>query len=76
MDVPFDHNIFKRSVKDWMKSNPEGSLADLVDFCEELIPPQSFSTSRWIVDQTVSWYKHILAHREMHDMVAVADEEF
>lgn len=48
-----------------MKEHPDGSLTDLVDFCEEQIPPQHYATSRWIVDQTVSWYKHILVHREL-----------
>lgn len=70
-----DHNAFKKSVKDWMRENPEGSLPDLIDFCEEQIPTNQFATSRWIVDQTVSWYKHILVHRELtseqqdHDFV-------
>jgi hypothetical protein len=60
----FDCNKFKRSVKDWIQSNPQASVADLVDFCEEQIPPQQFATHQWLVDQTVSWYRHILSHRD------------
>ena len=61
----FDSNQFKRSVKDWMRSNPEGSLAELTDYCEELIPPQQYAAHKWLVEHTVSWYRHILTHREI-----------
>ena len=60
----FDINEFKKSVKQWITENPKGSVADLVDYCEELIPPQQFSANKWLIDQTVSWYKHILSQRE------------
>lgn len=60
----FDCNKFKRSVKDWIHSNPQATVADLVDFCEEQIPAQQFATHEWLVDQTVGWYRHILSHRD------------
>lgn len=60
----FDFNRFKRSVKDWIRENPAGSENDLRDYCEELIPPAQFSANEWVVDHTVSWYRHILNHRE------------
>ena len=60
----FELNHFKRSVKEWIRVNPEGSLADLQDFCEETIPPQLFAANQWLVEQTMSWYKHILDHRK------------
>jgi hypothetical protein len=59
----FDTNHFKRAVKDWMKQHPEGSEAELTDFCEELIPVHQFAAHRWLVDHTVSWYRHVVAHR-------------
>lgn len=59
----FDANQFKRSVKDWIRGNPEGTEADLVDFCEEQIPPQHFSANQWLVEHTLSWYRHIVAQR-------------
>lgn len=61
----FDTNVFKRSVKNWVKMNPQGSDQDLLDFCEEQIPPAQFTSYQWIVEQTVSWYRHVLAQREM-----------
>lgn len=60
----FDPNTFKRNVKDWMRAHPEGSEADLVDFCEELIPTVLYTANQWLVEHTLSWYKHILAQRE------------
>jgi hypothetical protein len=60
----FDFNGFKRSVKQWMQDNPEGSMTDLRDYCEELIPSPQYAANAWIVDQTLSWYQHILSQRE------------
>lgn len=60
----FDFNDFKRSVKDWIRENPSGSVQELRDFCEERIPSNQYAANEWVVDQTVSWYRHILAHRE------------
>lgn len=60
----FDFNEFKRSVKDWIKHNPSGTTQDLRDFCEEKIPSHQYAANEWVVDQTVSWYKHILAQRD------------
>lgn len=60
----FDANSFKRAVKDWIRKNPEGSLADLTDFCDDQIPAAQYANWQWLVDQTVSWYGHILNHRE------------
>lgn len=60
----FDANQFKRSVKDWIRANPEGTEADLVDFCEEQIPPQFFAANQWLVEHTLSWYKHIITQRQ------------
>ena len=60
----FDCNNFKKQVKDWIKDNPVGSVPDLVDYCDELIPSQYYTTHSWLVDQTVGWYKHILMQRE------------
>lgn len=60
----FDHNEFKRSVKDWIRDHPKGELSEFAEFCEDLIPPAQFANHRWIVDQTLSWYQHILSRRE------------
>jgi hypothetical protein len=59
----FDANQFKRAVKDWIRSNPEGTETDLVDFCEDQIPPHHYATHQWLIEHTVSWYRHILAQR-------------
>ena len=61
----FDVNAFKKQVKVWIAEHPQGEIADLVDFCEELIPPQQFSANKWLVDQTVSWYRHVLVQRDI-----------
>ncbi len=65
----FDFNEFKRSVKEWIKVNPGGSVQDLRDFCEDKIPSNHFSANQWLVEQTVSWYRHILAHRDYSNTV-------
>ena len=62
-----DLNVFKKSVKDWIKVNPQGTLVDLRDYCEDQIPPAQFAAYEWLVDQTVGWYKHILDRREITD---------
>ena len=61
----FDFNGFKKSVKEWIRTNPDGSVNDLRDFCEEQIPPPQYTANEWIVEQTVSWYRHILNHRDV-----------
>jgi hypothetical protein len=60
----FDTNSFKKSVKLWIKDNPHGTDQDLLDFCEERIPPSQYAASQWLIDQTLSWYRHVLAQRE------------
>ena len=60
----FDANKFKQSVKGWMRENPNGTVHDMVDFCEDQIPSTQYASHRWLIDQTVDWYKHILAQRE------------
>jgi len=59
-----DANTFKRAVKDWIRSNPDGTIENLRDFCEEQIPSSEFTANTWIVEQTLSWYGHILSHRD------------
>ena len=66
----FDPNRFKRSVKDWIKAHPEGTETDLADFCEEQIPPAQYQAHQWLVEHTISWYRHILAQRLGHDVDA------
>lgn len=60
----FDFNQFKRAVKGWVRENPKGTVTDLVDFCEDQIPPAQYTAHQWLIEETVSWYKHILAHAE------------
>ena len=62
-----DLNAFKKQVKVWIKANPEGTIHDLRDYCEEMIPSHQFAAYEWLIDQTVGWYKHILDHREVTD---------
>jgi hypothetical protein len=70
----FDFNEFKRSVKSWMRDNPQGSTMDLVEFCEEVIPPAQYQSNQWVIEQTVSWYKHVLSHRERAAQPVEADD--
>ncbi len=60
----FDPNTFKRSVKEWIRNNPDGSLNEFVDFCEEQIPPTLYAANQWLIEQTKCWYKHILESRK------------
>ena len=69
----FDVNEFKKRVKQWIAEHPQGEAADLVDYCEELIPPQQFSANKWLVEQTVSWYRHVLVQREISRSVEDPD---
>ena len=59
----FDANLFKRSVKEWIKLHPEGSESDLADFCEDQIPSAQYASHQWLVEHTLNWYRHILAQR-------------
>ncbi len=70
----FDINEFKKKVKEWIRQNPQGDESEFVDFCEDLIPPAQFSANRWIVDQTVAWYRSILQSRK--EELANEDENF
>jgi hypothetical protein len=60
----FDPNRFKRSVKDWIKTHPEGTETELADFCEDQIPSAQYQAHQWLVEHTLSWYRHILAQRQ------------
>ena len=71
----FDANQFKRSVKEWMRAHPEGSEADLADYCEELIPPAQYAAHQWLVDHTVSWYRYVLAQRRREANADGYDED-
>lgn len=59
----FDVNEFKKQVKEWMLVHPQAEAVELRDFCEELIPPPQFAANRWLVEQTLSWYLHIVQNR-------------
>ena len=60
----FDPNRFKKAAKDWVKTHSNGSISDFVDFCEEQIPAPDFATNQWLIEQSLSWYEHILAQRK------------
>ncbi len=71
----FDTNEFKKSVKEWMRDNPRASEEELRDLCEDLIPSAMFTRYQWLIDHTVSWYRHILAQRkDSRLLVDEADE--
>ncbi len=59
-----DNNEFKRKVKDWIKKNPAGSEQELTEYCEDLIPPADFSNQKWLIDQTIHWYRYVIAERD------------
>ena len=65
----FNINEFKKRVKEWVDQNPSGDVADLLDYCEELIPAKDFSANQWLIEQTVSWYQYTVAQREIHDQI-------
>ena len=60
----FDPNSFKKNVKEWIRQNPDGTLNELVDYCEEQVPPALFAANQWLIEQTKSWYRHILDSRK------------
>ena len=54
-------NNFKKEVKRYgCLKNPNGSEMELLDFCEDIIPANQYVANKWIIDETVSWYKHVL----------------
>ena len=59
----FDFNVFKRQIKEWMQANPNGTIDELNDYCEDLIPPQHYAANQWLIEQTTAWYRHILDRR-------------
>lgn len=66
----FDINHFKKQVREWMGNNPEGDEGDFLDFCESMIPVGAYSSHKWLVDQTLAWYRHMQAQRESNKMMA------
>ena len=69
----FDVNHFKRSVKSWIRTNPQGSLVDLRDYCDELVPAPLYAANQWLIDQTLSWYRHVLERRELECVGGMED---
>lgn len=62
-----DFNRFKRSVKEWIREHPDCSIIELQDYCEEQIPSSQYVANKWIIDQTISWYQHIISLRKDDD---------
>ena len=60
----FDANLFKRAVKDWIQANPSGTMEDLREFCEEQSPTAQYAAWQWLIEQTTSWYGHVLRQRD------------
>lgn len=60
-----DTNEFKRSVKEWIARNPNGTLCEFIDYCEELIPTAQYAANKWLINQSIDWYKHILSSRKV-----------
>ena len=71
----FDTNKFKRAVKVWVRENPNGSIEDMVDFCEELIPTQMYQSHLWLVEQTTGWYQHLLSTRRCSRLLGEFEPE-
>jgi len=61
----FDANRFKRDIKEWVRCNPNGTLLEFADYCEDLIPPNQFSANKWLIEQSLDWYRYILSSREL-----------
>ena len=73
----FDRNTFKKCVKQWVRSNPGATVQQLVDYCEELIPPAEYSANSWMIDQTIHWYKNFLSSQGFeHDEYELEDEPY
>ncbi len=73
----FDRNTFKKNVKQWVRENPGATVQQLVDFCEEQIPPSDFSANAWMIDQTIHWYKNFLSSQEFnHEDYEMDDEPY
>lgn len=72
----FDRNQFKRIVKQWVKDNQQATIYDLIDYCEDQIPPADYTANSWLIDQTVNWYKHILANREYYTNEVESEDFF
>lgn len=60
----FDPNKFKKAIKEWVKMHSNASIGEFVDFCEAQIPAPHFAANQWLIEQSLSWYEHILAQRK------------
>ena len=60
----FDVNEFKRKIKTWVTNHPDGNENDLIDYCEDLIPPAHSAANQWLVEQTVGWFRHLKAGKK------------
>jgi hypothetical protein len=72
----FDPNQFKRSVKEWMKQHPTATEIELIDFCEDQIPVSQYASYEWLVEHTVSWFRHIVAQRVKSRNDLHSEEEY
>ena len=60
----FDVNQFKRSMKDWISSHPEGTIAEFTDYCDDMIPPPHYAANQWLIDQSISWFRYLKAQNQ------------
>ncbi len=52
-------NRFKQEVKKWVQKNPQASEAEFLDFCEDMIPSVEYTSSKWLIEQALCWFKFV-----------------
>ncbi len=71
----FDTNEFKRTVKIWMREHPNAPEEELRELCEDLIPSTLYTRHGWLIDHTVSWYRHVVSQRSLSQAYVDDGEE-
>ena len=66
-------NQFKKSMKVWVKNNPDADEESFLDYCETLIPPTQYTTHYWLIDQARDWYKHVLSLRKNYQSIELQE---
>lgn len=71
----FDTNKFKRAVKEWVRENPNGTMEELMDLCEGMIPAPLYHSHTWLLEQTSGWYQHLLTTRRCSRLLGESESE-
>jgi hypothetical protein len=61
-------------MKQWVEDHSQADEEAFVDYCEELIPFSERSSYQWLIEQSVSWHRFVVASRKSSQILEGDDD--